>query len=199
MRGQSPRSRRGTFKFQDVTGQRFGRLKVLALTERRGGATGGKYFWRCKCDCGNLRDVDISNLNNKSTKSCGCLKLQLLQSQKGEKHPNWQGGRVSSHKSGYIFIHKPDHPNAAKSGYIVEHRLVMEDAIGRYLYPDETVHHKNGVKTDNNIENLELWTGNHCKGQRVSDMLAWAKEIIQRYGDHQQEAEWKQHTQEKRL
>lgn len=67
-----------------------------------------------------------------------------------------KGYRVKD--SGYVQILKPEHPRADKSGYVAEHTLIMEEQIGRYLKPDEVVHHINGVKNDNRIENLKLMT-----------------------------------------
>lgn len=85
------------------------------------------------------------------------------------------------HSKGYVLIWAPDHPWAQKSGYIAEHRLVMEQTLGRSLLPLETVHHKNGVKDDNRPENLEVWYSGQPAGQRPEDLVTWALEILQTY------------------
>lgn len=64
---------------------------------------------------------------------------------------------------------------------IAEHRYVMEKHLGRELTEDESVHHLNGVRSQNNIENLELWSTRQPKGQRVKDKVAWAKDILALY------------------
>lgn len=93
---------------------------------------------------------------------------------------NWRGGRTKHH-AGYLMIHMPEHPRGGSKGYVFEHILVMEAALGRHLMSDENVHHRNGVRDDNRIENLELWTRPQPPGIRVSDAVAWAKEILSRY------------------
>ena len=75
-----------------------------------------------------------------------------------EKHPQWKGGRLKR-QSGYIIILNHSHPYN-RNGYVREHRLVMENYLGRYLKPEEVVHHINGIRDDNRLENLQLFANN---------------------------------------
>ena len=75
----------------------------------------------------------------------------------------------------------PGHPRSGKGNYVFEHILVMEQVLGRYLLPEESVHHRNGIRDDNRPENLELWTRPQPTGIRVSDAVKWAREILARY------------------
>ncbi len=74
----------------------------------------------------------------------------------GEKNYGWKGGRQKN-SHGYILVYKPNHPFCNKRRYILEHRLVMEKHIGRYLLSKEVVHHINKIHSDNRPENLILF------------------------------------------
>lgn len=110
------------------------------------------------------------------------LGLLAAWGQAGSANPNRKGGRTKHH-AGYLMVRMPDHPRARTQGYVFEHILVMEARLGRMLFVDESVHHKNGIRDDNSPEDLELWVRPQPSGIRAVDALAWAREIINRYGE----------------
>lgn len=92
-----------------------------------------------------------------------------------------RSGRKRVNKNGYVLVYAPENPTANVSGFILEHRLVMSEHLGRPLSSNENVHHINGVRHDNRIENLELWNTSQPSGQRIEDKVKWAKEILAQY------------------
>src|SRR5574343_1452984 len=87
------------------------------------------------------------------------LPRRVCEIQDKSRHPDWVRG--ITRRGGYRFLRMPDHPYASRSGYVREHRYVMDQHLGRYLLPNECVHHKNQNRQDNRIENLELFASNH--------------------------------------
>lgn len=139
-------------------------------------ASGNKWLVRCECD------QTFTKLAHDLVRSVECRSC----SKRGMKSPTWKGGRHAN-AEGYILLTNPSdylgrcHRIGPNTVVALEHVVVMSRHLGRALYEGETVHHKNGIRSDNSIENLELWTKPQPSGIRVDDAVAWAREILRRY------------------
>lgn len=165
----------------DLTGKRFGSLIVVGRVypdekSRR------VPKWDCRCDCGNTKVATGQYLRSGHTTHCGCQHWH-----QGSEHYNWRGGVWMS--EGYRKMYVEDASKVREGGLrgrnrhmVPEHNLIMSRHLGRPLKKGETVHHKNGNRSDNRIENLELWSKRHVPGQRISDLVKWAREILKVYG-----------------
>lgn len=89
--------------------------------------------------------------------------------------------RAKRLNNGYVYWSDPTDPYANSSGFVYEHRKVMGESLGRPLLAEESVHHVNGDRSDNRLDNLELWSSSQPYGQRVEDKIAWAREILALY------------------
>lgn len=114
-----------------------------------------------------------------------------------EGHPEWSGGRIVT-RHGYIKLYCPEHPKCVrvnenrakkfpdrywpKDKYVWEHRLVMEKHLGRYLKPNEVIHHINGIRDDNRLENLIVFQSNaeHLAHDLKGKCPKWSEEGVKR-------------------
>jgi hypothetical protein len=139
-------------------------------------ANGSVIFWsrrsrqQIPIQCGKCGSERVAHAANIRTEEFTGLCRSCLHT--GPTSTTWKGGRVL--KQGYVHIKiYPEHPlyqaMATATGYIPEHRLIMAEHIGRPLKRTEVVHHKNGIKTDNRIENLELFASFKDHGNAVHE------------------------------
>jgi len=173
---------------KDITGQKFGRWTVVKRTGTRTHTKSKPALWEVVCVCGNTGTIAGTDLRSGRSQGCGCLKKRggWKSSYKGDKHHCWSGGR-SIDRKGYVHLCRslvrelyPDAVITTNKG-MFEHRAVMSHFLKRKLLSNETVHHKNGNRADNRIENLELRSGNHGPGQSKEELVEWAKEILKFY------------------
>lgn len=151
----------------DLTGQTFGKWTVICRDPSRMGFRGGP-FWLCRCQCGRTSPVSAGQLQYGYSKSCRCLP---------EDGCEMFGFRWHRTASGYLMNKQLGQGRSC----MMQHRYVMEQILGRPLLPSENVHHKNGIRDDNRPENLELWVKRQPPGQRVTDRIADAIELLRQY------------------
>ena len=98
----------------------------------------------------------------------------------GDKHWNWKGGR-RKHSGGYIEVKCEDHPRANSGGYVMEHRLVVEQHLGRLLEDGEVVHHIDGNRKNNEIDNLDIMTNSEHSALHAREMWVLIRRLLSEY------------------
>lgn len=126
-------------------------------------------------------------INFRTKLYCGGACKKLGSSRVGKGDPVTGPRKRAKPGTGYVNKHGYrlvpfTHPITGRPCSTYEQVVVMSKYLGRRLKKHERVHHKNGIRSDNRIENLELWSHSHPYGQRVEDKLQWCKEFLEQYG-----------------
>ncbi len=141
-----------------------------------------KLIWHACEKCGKPRWAQMAKGKPQHNWCSACYRKQMGIKYSGNNNHMWRGGRFQDN-FGYIKVWiSPDdffYSMSDSHRYILEHRLIMAKHLGRCLQPWEVVHHKNGIKTDNKIENLELTSrGEHTVGHNKGYKDGYQKGLI---------------------
>lgn len=139
----------------------------------------GKFIWQACIDCGKERWIQFAKKKPLSLRCNSCANRITSTGRIDDKCPNWKGGRIYS-GGGYVWvIIRPNdffYPMANKKGYVFEHRLVVAKHFNRCLLSWEVVHHKNHIRDDNRLENLQLLPS----GRQHLPSIRWRPELRKR-------------------
>lgn len=126
----------------------------------------------CQCGCGQKTKLSLKN-----DSSSGRIKGKPMRYLRGHNRKYWKGGRTITGK-GYVMVSEPNHPRVNRGGYVLEHILIAEKALGEYLPPNAIVHHINGIKNDNSPENLLI-----CQDEYYHKLLHIRKQAYDACGN----------------
>lgn len=197
-----------TFKYVRFIQKNLDKFPRKVITRRIRKRPVGEYqqsfycFDRVCVSCGKIKSTSFTTLkkyvDHGFTGKCfSCFIKSDRVSMRGDNHPRWVGWKMRKNRQGYVilnthFLSKKDkilcqgmtkNNTKFRRNQIFEHKFILAKHLNRPLLEHENVHHKNGIKDDNRIENLELWSTSQPSGQRVTDKIEWCKQFLKEYGE----------------